>query len=148
MNATTNAQLDRLARRFRAAEALQTMQPARYRSRLDAIMLEAERAEISFEQIAARADEQNAAAATVVVVVPKHRAGMQLIAYRHKGSELVHFAKRSASESAHFIEQLDTMGCELLAQTAYPLNWSELGSSAKDLWEERQQAAIRRDAVR
>lgn len=27
---------------------------------------------------------------------------------------------------------------------SYPLNWDEMGSSEKDLWEERQERAIRR----
>ena len=32
-----------------------------------------------------------------------------------------------------------------LAGIARPLNWDELGSSAKDLWEERTARSIRRD---
>jgi hypothetical protein len=62
---------------------------------------------------------------------------MNLIAYRYNGSDLVHYAWRTDSELSEF---LGFPGRRVLKVAKRPINWDELGSSAKDLWEERAMA--------
>lgn len=69
----------------------------------------------------------------------------KLIAYRYLGTGTgqIHFASRSGRELETFLSGGRRAGRDVISMVTYPANWAELGSSAKDLWEERQMNSIR-----
>lgn len=68
---------------------------------------------------------------------------MTLIGYRYHGGQDIHFATRDTVEVSEFLASRIAVGT-----VAYPANWRDLGSSAKDLWEERQMESIRKKTQR
>ena len=65
---------------------------------------------------------------------------MNLIAYRNAGSDLIHLCWREVGRETEKLASVE--GREVLRVVERPINWTDMGSSARDLWEERAMRGV------